>query len=173
MNRSFLVLMTVCSLTASRAMADDFTTARDMARKDYEATLATIRANDAATSDKCRTKIGPAAQACLIQARGKRLRAEQEAKARLDRLGAIAPLPDAQANIASHEAPGSADNERRPTTKDVDAEANAAVAECRKAAGAVRKTCEAEVAQRRQEAFDVADALYKKSRSDAKTIKAP
>ena len=161
------------SLTASVAIADDKAVARNMARKDYEAAMAKIRADDSTATEKCRAGTGSAVEACLIQASGKRLRAEQEAKTKLDRAGQIPSLPKAQAKTASKDAMKSADRDKRRTGDDIDMETKAAEAECKKLTGAALKACNTDVAKRRDEARDMADAMFEKSRSRAKALKVP
>lgn len=173
MTRAIVLALIFTSLAASSALADDAAAARGMARKDYEAAVEKIRSDDAAATERCRSKTGPAAEACLIQVRGKRIRAEEEAKTNLDRTGQTAPLPDAQAKNASRNALNVAQIRQRSSEKAIEAEAKAAGAECKKLSGAARKTCTIEVAERRQEALDVADAMYKKARSDAKRLIPP
>lgn len=157
----------------SLAIADDVAMARDMARKDYQAAMAKIRADDSAATEKCRSGSSPAVEACLIQARGKRMRAEQDAKTKLDQAGRTPPLRDAEKKTASQEALNAAKKHQRDTAKGIKTEAKEADAECKKLTGGERKTCTSEVAQRRNDARDMADAIYKKAQSDAKAIKPP
>lgn len=157
----------------SLAIADDAAMAQNMARKDHQAAMAKIRSDDSAAIEKCRSGSGPAVEACLIQARGKRMRAEQDAKTKLDQAGRTPPLRDTEKKAASREALNAVKNDQRDTAKGIETETNEADAECKKLLGAERKTCRAEVARRRNDAREMADAIYKKARSDAKAMKPP
>lgn len=147
--------------------------AQNMARKDYQAAMVKIQSDDSAAIEKCRSGSDPAVQACLIQARGKRIRAEGDAKTKLDQAGRIPPLRDAEKKAASQEALDAARKDQRDTAKGIETEAKQADAECKKLTGAERKTCTSEVARRRDDDRDMADAIYKKARSDAKAMKPP
>lgn len=171
MNHAYLLIITVfCLVTPNSALSDD-STVRDMARKDYQASLAKIQADEFASIDACARTTGPAANACMIQAHGKRVRAEMEAKEKMDRASQTAPLPDAQVKTASDMAAKAAKEKKRSTGKSLDAETKAAETECNKLIGPKRKACMKEMTARHREAVDWADAAYKKARSDAKGIK--
>jgi len=124
--------------------------------------MAKIAKDDAAAVEKCRSGIGADVYACLVQTRGKRARAEQEAEARINRTAVIPPLPKKKAETASKVALETAKSNKRGTNKDIDSETKAANAECQKLDGAARKTCNTDVTPRRDEARDLADAMYKK-----------
>lgn len=173
MNRLASLAMICSCLMASLAIADDAAMARNVARKDYQAAGAKIRSDDSAAIEKCRSASGSAVEACLIQARGKRMRAERAAKTKLDQTGRAPSLPDAKKKAASQEALDAAKKEQRDTVKGIETEAKAADTECKKLTGAERKTCTSEVTRRRDDARDLADAIYKKARSDTKAMKAP
>lgn len=173
MSRTPLLAMILFSLASSIAIADEESNARDMARKDLDKAMAKIRTDDAAAVQKCRTSDGPAAEACLIQAHGKRLRAEQEAMARPERIAQVKPLPEKQADAASKNAMGTAKREQRRTAEEINVESKLAGEECKKLNGEARKACSTDVSRRRDEARDLADAMYKKAQSDAKGMKTP
>lgn len=173
MTQAVLRAMILTMLPAAVAMADDAAVARNVAEKDYRRALEKIRNDDALETEKCRHGVGAAVDACLIQAHGKRMRAEQEAKAKVDRAGRTQPLPDAEAASASKQALDTAKSENRSVTKDIKMEPKSADAECGKLGGDERKACIGEVEQHRKDARNEADAMYEKARSDAKAIKAP
>lgn len=167
-----LFMAVFCAATLHATAADE-RVARTMAGKDYQVSLEKIRADELAALGECAKKPGPAANACMVQANGKRMRAEQEAKEKMDRVGQAAPLPDAQTKVASKTAIEAAKKNRSTTGKSIDAETKTAKTECRRLSGDQRTACMEDVAKRRQDAADWADALYKKARSDAKSMKAP
>jgi len=75
--------------------------ARAMAQKDYESARKKIQTDDNAAIANCGKYYGDAETACMIQAHGKRERAEAEAKANVDRAGRTPSLPDAKAKAAA------------------------------------------------------------------------
>lgn len=151
MNRLASLVMICSCLMASLAIADDAAIAQNVARKDYQTAMAKIRSDDSAAIEKCRSGSGPAREACLIQARGKRMRAERDAKTKLDQAGRTPPLPDAKKKAASQGALDAAKKEQRDTAKAIETEAKAADTECKKLTGTERKTCTSEVARRRDD----------------------
>lgn len=173
MKRLALFSIIFSSLTVSLAMADEETTTHAMAQKDYSAAMAKIRTDDATAINRCRSGIGGAVEACLIQARGKRKRAEQEAKSKVDQPTPMQPLPDALAKNASRDMLKAAKDGKRSAYDDIELETKAANVECKKLSGADRKICMDDVAQREREARDMADTLYDRARGDAKALKPP
>ena len=143
MTRAALLAIIFSGPTATLAIAVNAATDRNRAQKGYKAALAKIRSDDSAATEQCRSGTGPAVEACLVQARGKRMRAEQEAKKKADRAGQIPSLPKAEAKAASTEALRATEDEERSTLRNMDSETKAAGAECKKLTGAARKSCNA------------------------------
>lgn len=148
-------------------------TAKAIAQKDYESARTKIQLDDKAAMDKCAKYQGSSASACVIQAHGKRVRAEEEAKATVERAGRTPPLPDAEAkSVAKHEI-AKAKDDNKATNKKISEERNAAIAECSKLKGTERKACTQDVDARRAEAMELANAIYKKSVQNAKALMPP
>jgi hypothetical protein len=147
--------------------------AKAMAQKDYESTLTRIEQDDKVAIDNCARYQGPAVSACMIQAHGKRERAEGEARATVERAGRTPPLPDAKAKGAAKAEMAKAKDERKATNRNIADERKAAIAECSKLKGTERKACIKDVDARRAEAVDLADAIYKKSVQNAKALTPP
>ena len=154
------------------AASSDEGKAKALAQKDYQSAQARIQANDRAAMDECAKRQGPAANACMIQAHGKRLRAEEEAKATVARAGKTSPLPTADAQKAARAAIAKAKADKKAATQKIAAERRAARAECAKLTSTDRKACIREVNARRNEAQDWAEARHKRSILDAKSITA-
>lgn len=163
---------TVMACNAIAASSDE-EKAKALAQKDYQSAQARIEANDWAAMDECAKRQGPAANACMIQAHGKRLRAEAEAKATVTRAGKTSPLPRADARKAAQAAVAKAKADKKSANQKIAAERRAASAECSKLTGTDRKACIREVDARRNEARDWAKARYKRSVLEAKSMTAP
>jgi colicin import membrane protein len=163
---------TVIACTATAASSDE-EKAKALARKDYQLAQARIEAHDRAAMDECAKRGGPAANACMIQAHGKRLRDEEEAKATVARAGATPPLPTADAQKAARAAVAKAKADKKAADQKIAAERHAARAECAKLKGVDRKACIREVDVRRNDAKDWAEARYKRSILEAKSMTAP
>jgi hypothetical protein len=147
--------------------------AKTMAQKDYQSALTKIQADDKAAKQTCARYQGPAANACMIQAHGKRERAEGEAIATVDRAGRTPPLPDAKAKAAAKAEMAKAKGDRKAANRNIADERKAAIAECSKLKGTARRGCIKEVDARRAEAVDLAEAIYKKSVQNAKALIPP
>jgi hypothetical protein len=163
---------TVIACTAIAASSDE-DKAKALAQKDYQSAQARIQANDRAAMDECATRQGPAANACMIQAHGKRLRAEEEANATVARAGKTSPLPRADGQKAAQAAVAKAKADKKSANQKIAVERRAASAECAKLTGTDRKACIREVDARRNEARDWAKARYKRSVLEAKSMTAP
>lgn len=109
----------------------------------------------------------------MIQAHGKRERAEAEAKSNVDRAGRTPSLPDAKARAAAKVEMAKAKDDRKAANKNIEDERKAATAECFKLEGTERKACIKDVNARRAEAVDLADAIYKKSVQNGKALAPP
>lgn len=144
-----------------------------MAQKDYESAKKRIQADDKTAMDNCARYQGSAANACMIQAHGKRKRAESDAKATAERAGQTPPLPDAKAKNAAKAEIAKAKNDRKAVDRNIADEHNAAIAECLKLKGTERKVCIKDVDARQAEALEFADAIYKKSMQNAKALTPP
>jgi hypothetical protein len=164
--------LTLPALSATTNIKDE-DAAKAVAQKDYQSARTKIQADDKAAVVNCERYQGSAAKACLIQAHGKRERAESDAKATADRAGRTPPLPDADAQAAAKAEMAKAKDDKKAANRNIAEERKAAIAECSKLEGTERKGCIKDVDARRAEAVDLADAIYKKSVRNAKALTPP
>jgi hypothetical protein len=160
------------ALCVTTTMKDE-DTVKAVAQKDYQAALTKIQADDKAAVDNCAKYQGPAANACMIQAHGKRERAESDAKAIVDRAGRTPPLPDASAKAAAKAEMAKAKDDRKAANRNIAEERKAAIAECSKLKGTEHTGCIKDVDARRAEAVNLANAIYQKSVHNAKALTPP
>lgn len=144
--------------------------AREMAQKDYQSAIVKIASVTKSDMLECGARHGPAAKACEIQANGKRIAAEDEARLARDRAGAEAPSSDEERQKAAKRGVRVAKISYGMDKARIAKEDKQARAECNELRGEGRITCNSEVASRTAEANRYAKARYDRSVARAKEI---
>lgn len=155
---------------AGAAAADMVEQGKEEARKDLRSPTAKITSVHRAELFNCGMRDGPAAKACEIQAEGKRVAADDQAKQARDLAGAAPPASEEERKKAAKHgrriAKISVGMDKARITK----EDKQARAQCNELKGEERKICNVEVASRTADAHRDAQSTYDRSVAKAKGI---
>lgn len=164
-----LALLSASSLAFAEAPGNDGAL-KAVARKDHQAAMGKIAAENKADIIECGKRSGPAAKACTLQADARRHVAEGEAQGILERAAMSPPVSGEEQQDAARRAARSAKVKYGVAKARIASEHNAALVECAKLKGAERKSCRKDVASRTSDARDRAAAAHARAVQKAQYI---
>ena len=142
--------------------------AKETAQRNYQSATVKIASVTEVDMLECGTRRGPAAKACEIQANGKRLASEDQAKLARDRASDEVPSSDVEKQKLVKHVGRVAKISYGMDKARIAKEHKQARAQCDELKGDERKTCHLEVASRTDEAKREAKSSYERSVGKAK-----